>query len=181
MRKLVVTENVTLDGSVDLLDDWLELTGPDDQLAAFAVQQAERSDTTLLGRATYETFLDCRCTEVSAPLVGCAAMSRSRTYVISSSLTDTTWPGASILSGNWRSQLSELKWQSGADIVARGSVSVVHALLDSGLVDEVRLYVHPVIQGRGRRLFPEGRFFPGLRLIDVHDFPTGVTYLAYSL
>jgi dihydrofolate reductase len=72
-----------------------------------------------------------------------------------------------------------LKAEPGRDIVTTGSITLVHALIGAGLVDEYRLFVYPVVLGRGRRLFPEGTELPSLRLVETRPFRSGVVLLRY--
>ena len=75
--------------------------------------------------------------------------------------------------------MQALKDAPGRDIVVTGSISLCHALINAGLVDEYRLFVYPVVQGRGRRLFPEGFQLPRLGVLDAKAF-RGVTYDCYA-
>jgi dihydrofolate reductase len=79
--------------------------------------------------------------------------------------------------GRWLRNFDE---QPGQDIVVTGSITLCHALIEAGLVDEYRLFVYPVVQGRGRRLFPEGFELPRLRLLEAKAFRSGITYSRYS-
>jgi dihydrofolate reductase len=67
----------------------------------------------------------------------------------------------------------------GRDIVATGSINLVHGLVAAGLVDEYRLFVYPVVLGRGRRLFADGTEIPRLRLVETRPFRSGVALLRY--
>jgi dihydrofolate reductase len=69
-----------------------------------------------------------------------------------------------------------LKEQQGLDIVVTGSITLCHTLINAGLVDEYRLFVYPVVQGRGRRLFPDGFELPRLGLLETRSFRNGVAY-----
>ena len=73
-----------------------------------------------------------------------------------------------------------LKQQRGTDIVLTGSISFAHTLIGAGLVDEYRLFVYPTVQGRGRRLFPEGFEVPRLTLLDSKSFRSGITFQRYQ-
>jgi dihydrofolate reductase len=90
--------------------------------------------------------------------------------VVSSTITDPQWQNTTVLSGDPVQQVRTLKEQPGQDIVITGSISLCHTLIDSGLVDEYRLFIYPVVQGRGRRLFPDGFELSGLRLIESRAF-----------
>jgi dihydrofolate reductase len=73
-----------------------------------------------------------------------------------------------------------LKERTGKDIVLTGSITLTHVLIVAGLVDEFRLFVYPVVQGRGRRLFPDGYEIPHLRRVDTRSFTSGITLLVYT-
>jgi dihydrofolate reductase len=75
---------------------------------------------------------------------------------VSSTVTDPQWENTTILSGDPVQHVQDLKEQQGLDIVVTGSITLCHTLINAGLVDEYRLSVYPVVQGRGRRLFPDG-------------------------
>jgi dihydrofolate reductase len=79
-------------------------------------------------------------------------------------MTDPQWQNSTVLSGDPVDDVRALKDQPGQDIVVTGSITLCHTLIGAGLVDEYRLFVYPVVQGRGRRLFPEGFECPKLRL-----------------
>lgn len=70
--------------------------------------------------------------------------------------------------------------QPGRDIVVTGSITLCHALIAAGLVDEYRLFVYPIVQGRGRRLFPDGWALPTLQLLEARSFRSGITYSRYA-
>jgi dihydrofolate reductase len=72
-----------------------------------------------------------------------------------------------------------LKEQQGLDIVITGSITLCHTLINAGLVDEYRMFVYPVVQGRGRRLFPDGFALQRLKLLETQGFRSGVTYSRY--
>ena len=73
-----------------------------------------------------------------------------------------------------------LKEEQGRDIVITGSISLCHTLINAELVDEYQLFIYPVVQGRGRRLFPDGYEMPRLRLLDSRAFRSGITYAGYA-
>ena len=98
---------------------------------------------------------------------------------MSSTITDPQWENTTILSGDPVQQVQELREKQGLDIVVTGSITLCHTLINAGLVDEYRLFVYPAVQGRGRRLFPDGFEVPRLRLLEAQSFRNGVTYLRY--
>jgi dihydrofolate reductase len=102
-------------------------------------------------------------------------------YVVSSTMTDPGWQNSSVLSGDAVEQVEKLKAAPGKDIVLTGSISLAHTLVAAGIVDEYRLFVYPVIQGRGRRLFPDGAATSRLRLVEPPKcFASGIVLLRYA-
>lgn len=84
-----------------------------------------------------------------------------------------------VLTGDPVEEVRSLKEADGQDIVCTGIISLVHALITSGLVDEYRLFVYPAVQGRGRRLFPDGYVAPRLELLETKSFRAGVVLTRY--
>ena len=101
-------------------------------------------------------------------------------YVVSSTITDPQWENSTILSQDPLGKIRELKERPGQDIVVTGSITLCHSLIAAGLVDEYRLFVYPVVQGRGRRLFPDGFEVPQLTLLESKAFHSGVTFSRYA-
>lgn len=101
-------------------------------------------------------------------------------YVVSSTMTDPGWQNSIVLSGDPVEEVQGIKEATGNDIVLTGSITLTHALIAAGLIDEYRLCVYPVVQGRGRRLFPDGYEIPRLRLVDTRSFVSGITLLVYT-
>ncbi|WP_222268174.1 dihydrofolate reductase family protein [Modestobacter marinus] len=101
-------------------------------------------------------------------------------YVVSRTLTDPQWANTTVLSGPLAEEIQALRQRPGGDVVTTGSITLVHDLVRLGLVDEYRLFVFPVVLGRGRRLFPDGTGVPALRLLESRPFRSGVVLLRYS-
>jgi dihydrofolate reductase len=95
-------------------------------------------------------------------------------------LGDPGWERSTVLRGDPAEEVWALKAAVGRDIVATGSITLCHTLIEAGLVDEYRLFVYPAVQGRGRRLFPEGYEIPSLRLRGAESFRSGVTFARYT-
>ena len=181
MRKLVITQNITLDGSIEMLDDWFDPQLQDDELLAETHRQDAESDALLLGRQTFEDFRgywphqDDDQTGITAYLNGVAK------YVVSTTLTDPAWANSTVIAGDPVRRVGELKTEPGKDIVLTGSISLAHTLIAAGVVDEYRLLVYPAVQGRGRRLFPDGVSMSTLALAEApKSFPSGITLLRYA-
>ncbi len=84
-----------------------------------------------------------------------------------------------MLAGDAVEHVGALKEEPGLDVVVTGSITLCHALIAADLVDEYRFFVYPVVQGRGRRLFPDGARIPALRLLETRSFDGGVALLRY--
>jgi dihydrofolate reductase len=180
MRKLVVTENITLDGSIEMLDDWFDPQLQDDDLLAESHRQDADSDALLLGRRTFEDFrgywpsLDDDRTGITDYL------NKVAKYVVSTTMIDPLWTNSTIVSRDPVQHVRNLKSGPGKDIVLTGSISLAHTMIAAHLVDEYRLFVYPAVQGRGRRLFPDGVSTSTLTLAaPPMSFASGITLLRY--
>jgi dihydrofolate reductase len=184
LRTLVITQNVTVDGSIEMLGDWFEPQGQaavdNSDLLAELHRQDSNADGFLTGRRTFEDLRGYWPKLVDDPTGVAAYLDRVQKYVVSSTLTDPQWENSTILSGDPVAEVRALKQAPGQDIVVTGSITLCHALIRAGLVDEYRLFVYPVVQGRGRRLFPDGYELPALRLVEAKSFRGGVTYSRYT-
>jgi dihydrofolate reductase len=178
MRKLVITQNITLDGSIEMLDDWFDPQLQDDELLAEIHRQDAEADAMLLGRQTFEDFRSYWPKQTEDPTGITACLNKVAKYVVSTTMTDPEWTNSTVLNGDPLQQIRALKAEPGADIVLTGSISLAHALIAGGVVDEYRLFIYPVVQGRGRRLFPDGTSIPSLAsVVPPKTFPSGITLL----
>jgi dihydrofolate reductase len=101
-------------------------------------------------------------------------------FVVSTTLEEPLeWNNSTLIKGNVAEEIAVLKRQPGKDVTTIGSGTLVHSLLQDGLLDELRLMVHPVIQGSGKRLFEGGGDSRDLQLVDSRTFSTGVVSLTY--
>jgi dihydrofolate reductase len=96
-------------------------------------------------------------------------------------MTDPAWENSTVISADPVQQVHTMKAEPGRDIVLTGSISLAHTLIAAGAVDEYRLFVYPAVQGRGRRLFPDGTSVKALTLVDApQSFASGITLLRYA-
>ena len=95
-------------------------------------------------------------------------------------MTDPQWRNSTVLSGDPLEEVRRLKDSDGRDITLSGSITLAHAVLAAGLVDEIRLLVFPAVQGRGKGLVPEGTAIPRLELLESQAFRSGVVLLRYA-
>jgi dihydrofolate reductase len=184
VRTLVITQNITLDGSIEMLGDWFDPQGQagvdNTDLLDELHSQDSRADAFLAGRRTFED-LRAYWPEQTDDATGVTDyLNQVQKYVVSSTLADPQWQNSTVLPGDPVAEVRALKERPGQDIVATGSITLCHALIEAGLVDEYRLFVYPVVQGRGRRLFPDGFELPRLTLVEAKAFRSGITYSRYA-
>jgi dihydrofolate reductase len=179
MRTLAVTQNITLDGAIEMLGDWFDpqQQGDVDDLVQESHRQDSAADAFLCGR---QTFIDLRgyWRDLEDDATGVSDyLNAVQKYVVSSTLTEPDWRHSTVLSGDPVEAVGRLKEQPGTDIVLTGSITLAHTLIQAGLVDEFRLFVYPVVQGHGRRLFDA--LTAGLTRTDAQVFGNGVVLLEY--
>ena len=179
MRKLVAVELVSLDGVMESPEEWAFSYSNDEMEEENAAGMAA-SDAMLLGRVTYEGLAAFWPNQPGGtPLVD--YINSVPKYVISETLEEPLgWNNSTLIEGSeFAEGVAELKRQSGKDITIVGSGALMRSLLREGLLDELRLMVHPVVLGGGKRLFEDGVDRTALELVDSRTFATGVVYLAY--
>jgi len=151
MRKLVVTEFVSLDGVMEE-PQWTFKYWNDD-IANFKAEETLASDALLLGRVTYQGFAAAWPGRQDP---GADYFNGVRKYVVSNTLDKVEWNNSVLVKGNLVDEINKLKQMDGTDITVHGSGTLVQALIRNGLVDRVRLLVYPVVLGKGKRVFEEG-------------------------
>jgi dihydrofolate reductase len=187
MGKIVVSENVTLDGVVqDGTGDegfgrggWAGRAGPRgrEETAKILLDEALRSDALLLGRRSYEFFAARWPSRAGALADRLNSMPK---YVVSSTLQDPAWTNSTVLNGDAVHDVSKLKQQLAGDIVVYGSAQLVHTLMDHDLVDELRLTIYPVVLGAGLRLFGETGGKRPMRLVATRTVGNDLAFLTYE-
>jgi dihydrofolate reductase len=177
MRKIVAGLFVSLDGVFESPNKW-HFPYFNDEMGAAIGASIEEGDSMLLGRVTYEEFAAYWPNQsADDPFTG--IMNNTPKYVVSNTLTDLTWQNSTLISGNIAAEITRLKNQPGKNINITGSGTLVRTLLRDGLLDELRLFLHPIVVGSGKRLFPEGYTQTPLKLADSSTFSTGVLNLTY--
>jgi dihydrofolate reductase len=182
MRKVIASEIVSLDGVVESPQEWHFPYFNDEMAQAIGAAMAA-SDAMLLGRVTYEEFAafwpsqepseeDQETTDY---------MNNTPKFVVSKTLEEPLeWNNSTLIKGDVAEEISKLKGQPGKDISITGSPTLVRSLFEDGLLDELRLMLHPIIVGSGKRLFEDGGEQKALQLVDSKIFSTGVLYLTYQ-
>jgi class 3 adenylate cyclase/dihydrofolate reductase len=183
--RLIVTAFMTLDGIVeapgfdehrDGRNAWaLRVQTEEDE--AYNEGQIRSADALLLGRRTWQIWAAFWPT-ATGPLA--ERMNAIPKYVVSSSLSRTDWNNTTILSGDLKKEVGELKAQPGGELVVYGSPNLFDQLLKDGLVDELRLLVYPVVLGSGKRMFRDQIDTHHLRLVRSRTFASGVVLLCFE-
>jgi dihydrofolate reductase len=174
MGKIVVTEFISLDGVVEAPGGneeykhagWTNGISSGDAGTKFKYDELMEAEAQLLGRVTYEGFAAAWPAMIEATGDFGRKMNDMPKYVVSSTLDTAEWNNSTVLKGDVVQEVRNLKDQIGGVILVAGSSRLVHTLIEHDLVDELRLMVHPVVLGSGRRLFGETDDLKRLRLVD---------------
>jgi dihydrofolate reductase len=195
-RRIVVNEFVTLDGYI---------VGPDEDMSWVAAGFDQRMhddiardmddtyDTFVFGRATYDIFAaywphaapydegdELRPAEGKEDRRVIRALNESPKVVFSTTMTDPKWANTRVVAGGLEDEIRRLKREPGRAMLVQGSASIVHALGQADLVDEYHLYVHPVLLGEGKALFPPGHARKDLTLTGLTRYANGVLATTYE-
>jgi len=176
MRKINSWLFVTLDGVIEAPEKWV--IADDDMFAAVEADYAT-SDVLLLGRRTYETFA-ASWPERGSEVPNADWMNNTRKYVASTTLESPKWNNSTVIQGDVAEAVARLKKEDGKDIMVNGSGALVRTLMRDHLLDELRLFVHPVVVGSGIRLFDGDGDPVELALVDSHAYDNGVISLIYK-
>jgi dihydrofolate reductase len=148
MRKIINATYMTLDGDIENMQDWhFEYFGEDAIRAA--QDQLSACDALIMGRKTYEGFSAAWPERAGADDFS-DRMNSIQKYVVSSTLKGPTWTNSSVVSGDVVAEVRKLKEQDGANILQYGFGPVTRLLLESGLLDEFRIWLHPVLSGKAK-------------------------------
>jgi dihydrofolate reductase len=185
MGKIVVSENVSLDGVVeDPAGDegfrhggWVGRIADRADLGKAALDEALSSDAFLLGRRTYE-WLAARWPSRTGALAD--RLNSLPKYVVSSTLEDPEWNNSTVLKGDVVHEVARLKQELAGEINVPGSVQLLHTLMEHDLVDELRLRVFPVVLGAGTRLFAETSDKKPMHLVSSQTLDGDTVYLTYE-
>ena len=175
MRRLKAWQYVTLDGVVDAPENWVMADAKmfDEQTADYAA-----SDALLLGRRTYEIFA-ASWPQRGSEVPNADWMNNTQKYVASTTLQSPAWQNTTVLEGDVVEAVSQLKRDDGETITLNGSATLLRSLLGAGLVDELRLFLHPIVLGSGARLFDGRSDRLALELVECTEYDSGVVSLTY--
>jgi dihydrofolate reductase len=176
MRKINAWIYVTLDGVMEAPENWVI---PDDEMFGAMETDYAAADALLLGRSTYEVFA-ASWPQRSSDEANVDWMNNTPKFVVSTTLTSVEWQNSTLIGGDVREAISKLKQEDGKNIMVNGSATLVRSLLRDDLLDELRLFVHPVVMGSGGRLFEDGGDQVKLELADTRTYENGVVSLTYQ-
>jgi len=173
MGRIVSNFFMSLDGVVEAPDQW-HMPHFNDEMGAAIGQGMATNKAFLMGRKLYEEWAGFwpNSDDEFADF-----LNSHPKYVVSSSLQTASWSNTTIVAG--AHQLREIKDATDGDLVISGSATLVRSLLAEGLVDELRVLVHPIVVGHGARLFEDSTSH-ALELVSNDRFSTGVLNLAYA-
>lgn len=180
MKKVVSWLFITLDGVVEAPNEW-QFDVMDNDMIADITSQMDTEDAMLMGRVTYQEWLPFWPASTDEPYA--SHINNIPKYVVSTTL-DTVewgkWKKPTLIKGNLAKEINKLKQQSGKTIGVSGSPTLVRSLLKEGLLDELKLMIHPVVVGKGKRLFTEDIDLERMKLVDSKVTGTGVVIVTYQ-
>ncbi len=185
MRELIVSEFVSLDGVMEAPggepghphSGWT-IEYHDDEQMKYKLDETLDAESLLVGRVTYESFA-AAWPGRSGPFAD--KMNSMPKHVVSSTLTRPEWENTTVIDGDVPAEVAMLKEGDGGPILIAGSRTLVHSLIPTGLIDEYRLMIFPVVVGSGARVWPESPDKLALELADTRKYDSGVVVNVYRL
>jgi dihydrofolate reductase len=188
MRKLILEEWMSLDGHVsdknNRLDFFTNLSSEENKYSdADQLKFLESIDTILLGRKTYELFVDFWPNATTDKEVIADKLNETKKIIFSNTITKAPWGKwleAEVIQGDATEAIKKLKLLPGKDMVLWGSISLAQALIKENLIDEYHIQLCPVLTGGGKKLFLDQSDFNQLNLLEVRPYNTGTVFLNYG-
>jgi len=176
MRKVIAGLFISLDGVTESPEKW-QFDHFDEDMQSALASHVAAEDAVLLGRVTYQEWAAYWPTATDEPYAG--HINNTPKFVVSATLDRVDWKHSTLRRGGLAQAITGLKRQPGRNIGTAGSPTLVRSLLEKDLLDELTLMVHPVVVGRGRRLFEDGGALKRLKLVGSKATRTGVMILTY--
>ena len=195
MRKIVVSEFLSLDGVMESPDQW-HFQFWHEEMGKYKFDELFASDALLLGRVTYQGFAAAWPSRSDESVIADIAegggsakvsevdgfadrMNNLPKYVVSTSLEKVEWSNSTLIKENVAEEIIKLKQQPGQNILVAGSANLIRTLMQHDLIDEYHLMIHPVVVGRGKHLFQDESVTQVLKLVETKTFGSGVIVLIY--
>lgn len=175
--RLVATEYLSLDGVFEEPGHW-SFPYFDEQAMQFKADELEATDAQLLGRKTYEGFAQAWPTMEGTGDFG-VKMNTMPKYVVTATLQKLEWSGSIPIKGNVEEEVKKLKAQPGRDLLLAGSGRLFNSLMRAGLIDLYRFMIHPIVVGKGRKLFTDEDAKRDLKLAGIKTFSKGIVVAEY--
>nr|AGZ94040.1 dihydrofolate reductase [Streptomyces sp. MMG1612] len=185
MRSVTYSMNVSLDGYIVGPDGGFNWTAPDEELFRFATDEVREADVHLLGRRLYETMLYWETAEQNPTLdfstLEFAAIWKQLPKVVFSTTLSTVQGNARLATGSLTEEIERLRAEPGDGNIAIGGATLAAEAAASGLIDEYRTRVHPVLVGGGIPFFPQRERRVDLELVETRTFSSGVVHLRHRV
>ena len=181
MRKIINSTYISLDGVIEAPHLWPDTEGSDPDGERIQTDLLHSCDAVVMGRRTYEGFAPVWPTRSGDPYSD--RINSMPKYVVSSTLKDPEWNNTTVIDGDPIGEIARLKEEPGKDIVQYGFGRLSHTMLEHGLLDELRLWIHPFVIGKGGpedllyRDAPTARF----RLAGTTPLESGIVVLSYKV
>jgi dihydrofolate reductase len=179
MGKIIVTEFISLDGVIETPHHW-HFPYVSDDMQAEVNAGVHASDAFLYGRVTYEEFAPFWSTQTDNAYGIGDKLNETPKYVVTTTLESVDWNNSHLLKGNLVEEINRLKQQISGNIGMTGSGKLIQSLMQHDLVDELRLMIHPIVVGKGKRLFKDGMDTAGLKLVETKIYSAGVIDVLYA-
>ena len=178
MRKINVTEFVSVDGVMESPHEW---SGQyfSEEVGKFKNDELFASDAILLGRVTYEGFAAAWPSRTDDDGFADRINSLPK-HVVSTTLEAPEWNNSRVITSDIAGELRKLKDEPGQDILLYGSARLVNSLIPLGLIDEYQIMIFPVVLGSGKRLFDDKLDKTALKHVKTTTFDSGVVVLTYQ-
>ena len=179
MRKVVAAEFLSLDGVMESPDKW-HFPYFNEEMGQAVEEGFAAADAMMTGRVNYEDWAAYWPGQDPEENPMADQMNSMKKYVVSTTLEEPLeWQNSTLIGENVAEEIAKLKQEEGGDIVISGSGALVRSLLQYGLLDELKLMIHPVVVGGGKRLFEDFGEHKALELVDSKTFETGVLYVTH--
>ncbi|MEW6144244.1 MAG: dihydrofolate reductase family protein [Thermodesulfobacteriota bacterium] len=182
MRKVIVSNLISLDGFIAGPNGEIDWFGWDEELESYCRDQLGSMDTILFGRVTYELMAGywpaASATENDQAIID--AMNNLPKVVFSRTLDRVEWKNSRLVKDDIEGEVARMKREPGKDMVIFGSGSIVSSLAPAGLIDEYRIFVNPVVLGRGKSMFRGIDNRLGLKHLCTRTFGSGLVLICYE-